>query len=144
MSRFVRPQTRTLTLANGDHLIVRERLTAGEQRAHVARMYPTDAAGVPRRDPLMFRVAAVLAYLLDWNLRDDAGNAVLIRDLAAADLLQVLDSLETDSFDEIYDAIAAHDAAMTTEREQQKKTDGATPSSATSLSLVASGGATNG
>jgi hypothetical protein len=144
MSRFVRPTTRTLTLANGDQLIVRERLTAGEQRAHLARLYRTDADGLLQRDPLMLRLAIVLAYLLDWNLRDDAGQAVPIRDLSAGDLQQVIDSLETESFQEIYDAINTHDLAMGAEREQQKKTDGASPSLATSLSLVASAGGTNG
>jgi hypothetical protein len=128
MSRFVRPNTRTLTLGNGDQLIVRERLTAGEQRAHYARRYTHDATGRLVVNPLTVGDGIVLAYLLDWNLRDDQGNAVLIRDLATDDLQRVVDSLDTESFQEIRSAIEAHETAMTTAREAEKKTDGGTPS----------------
>ena len=124
MSRFVRPQTTTLTLANGDQLIVRERLTAGEQRAYSARMY-TQTGNGRQFDPFLAGVGAVLAYLLDWNLRDDQGQAVVIRDLSADDLQHVIDSLDVESFHEIRTAIEAHQQAM-----QEKKTrpDGGTPS----------------
>jgi len=120
MSRFVRPETRTLTLANGDHLIVRARLTAGEQREQFARMYTQGPAGV-QRNLLMLGVGQVVAYLLDWNLRDDAGQLVPIRDLSAADLHQVLNQLAPEDFDEIQQAIEAHEKAMVAEREDQKK-----------------------
>jgi len=126
MSRFVRPETRTLTLANGDHLIVRARLTAGEQRAHFARVYRMiDGEFLP--DPLQRGVAMVVAYLLDWNLKDDAGQAVPIRDLSTDALQRVIDALDPESFAEIATAIDAHVDAMAAEREAQKKTDGGTP-----------------
>lgn len=129
MSRFVRPQTRTLTLANGDQLIVKERLTAGEQRAHFARRYVHDAAGRLVLTPSgLIGDGIVVAYLLDWNLRDEAGQAVVIRDLSADDLQRVIDNLDIQSFDEIKTAIQAHEAAMVAEREAEKKTDGGTPS----------------
>jgi hypothetical protein len=70
----------------------------------------------------------VVAYLLDWNLRDEAGQAVVIRDLSADDLQRVIDNLDIQSFDEIKTAIQAHEAAMVAEREAEKKTDGGTPS----------------
>ena len=127
MSRFVRPDTKTLVLANGDQLIVRARLTAGEQRAQYARMYTTGPDGRLQPNPLMLGVGMMVAYLLDWNLLDDAGQAVRIRDLSADDLQQVLDSLDTASFQEIRQAIEAHDGAMAADRDQQKKTDGGTP-----------------
>ena len=120
MSRFVRPETRTLTLANGDHLIVRARLTAGEQREQFARMYTQGPTGV-QRNLLMIGVGQVVAYLLDWNLRDDAGQLVPIRDLSAADLHHVLNQLDPVSFDEIQQAIEAHEKAMHAERDDQKK-----------------------
>jgi len=144
MSRFVRPNTRTLTLGNGDQLIVRERLTAGEQRAQYARMYQHDAQGRLVMDPLMLGIGVVLAYLLDWNLRDDAGQLVPIRDLSATDLHQVMNALDPESFAEIREAIEAHEAAMIAAREEEKKTDGATRSLATSSLRAVSAGATNG
>ena len=127
MSRFVRPDTKTLVLANGDQLIVRARLTAGEQRAQYARMYTTAPDGRLQANPLMLGVGMIVAYLLDWNLLDDAGQAVRIRDLSADDLQQVIDSLDAASFQEIRQAIETHDTAMSADRDSQKKTDGGTP-----------------
>jgi len=127
MSRFVRPDTRTLTLGNGDQLTVRARLTAGEQRASYARLYRPGVDGRLQMDPLQLGVGVILAYLLDWNLKDDAGQAVPIRDLAPDDLQRVVDALDPDSFAEIRMAIETHEAAMLAEREAQKKTDGGTP-----------------
>ena len=108
-------------------MIVRERLTAGEQRAQFARMYTT-TNGRPQVDPFRAPLGVILAYLLDWNLRDEQGNAVVIRDLSPDDLQQVVDSLDTESFQEIRQAIEAHEAAMGADRDSQKKTDGGTPS----------------
>jgi hypothetical protein len=121
MSRFVRPETRTLTLANGDHLIVRARLTAGEQREQFARMYTQGPMGQVHRNLLMIDVGLVIAYLLDWNLKDDAGQLVPIRALSAADLHQVLNQLDPVDFEEIQKAIEAHEKAMVAERDDQKK-----------------------
>lgn len=127
MSRFVRPETTTLTLANGDQLFVRTRLSAGEQRAQFARMYSADDDGRWRPNPTMLGVGVVLAYLLDWTLTDDAGTRVSIRDLSVDDLQRVIDSLDTESFAEIRTAIETHEAAMTTARDAEKKTAGETP-----------------
>lgn len=121
MSRFVRPDTRTLTLENGDQLIVRARLTAGEQRAATARLYTPVPNGGVRRNTIALLEGAVVAYLLDWNLRDDAGQAVPIRDLSAEDLQRVLDQLDPVDYDEIKTAIDTHEAAMAAERDAQKK-----------------------
>jgi hypothetical protein len=128
MSRFVRPETRTLTLANGDQLIVRARLTAGEQRASVARLYTSGPNGGLQRNAVAVFEGAVVAYLLDWNLKDDTGQAVLIRDLSANDLQRVLDQLDPVDYDEIKAAIEAHEQTMRAERDAQKKIpNGGTP-----------------
>jgi hypothetical protein len=39
MSRYVVPETKTLTISNGDTLVVRKRLNRGEQTAAFARRY---------------------------------------------------------------------------------------------------------
>jgi hypothetical protein len=129
MSRFVRPLTRTLTLGNGDQLIVRERLTAGEQRAHHARLYSRGAGGLLELNPHMIGIGVVLAYLLDWNLKDDNDQLVPIRDLSPDDLQQVIDSLDTVSFHEIREAIEAHDTAMLEAREEKKTIPNGGPAS---------------
>jgi hypothetical protein len=127
MSRFVRPQTKTITLANGDQLTVRERLSAGEARAYFARQYEPNSVGGWRRNLLMGDAAMIVAYLLDWTLTDDQGTRVEIRDLSPADLQQVVDSLDTESFKEIHAAIEAHENAMLLARDAEKKTAGGTP-----------------
>ena len=122
MSRFVRTtETRTLTLANGDTLTVRARLSAGEMRAQMARTFTANGNGTLSRTPLMAAPSMIAAYLLDWNLRDDAGHLVEIRDLPPMQLIAVLDSLDLDSFQEIKDAIEAHEQAMAAERDAEKK-----------------------
>lgn len=129
MSRFVQPETRTLTLANGDTLIVRARLSAGETRAQQQRSYTMQPDGTWVRNPLTSGVSLIVAYLLDWDLRDD--RSVTIRNLSPEELSTILDNLDIDSFVEIKSAIEDHVAAMTVERSAQKKTDGAMASSAT-------------
>lgn len=144
MSRFTRPETHTISISKGDTLTVRKRISAGERRAQYARMYRVDAAGQLQREPVMGRVSLVVAYLLDWSLVDDEGKQVVIRELAPEDLIRVLDNLDPTDFDEIHDAIEAHDNAMRAERAAQKKTDGAPTSSATSSSPSGVAGDTSG
>ncbi len=111
MSRFLRPDTDTLTLANGDRLIVRRRLTAGEGRVYRGQ----------RAIQTLIQAALVMAYLVDWTLAGDDGAVVPIRGISQSDLLNVLDSLEDESFDEIHAAIEAHVATMDAQRTEEKK-----------------------
>ena len=127
MSRFVRPETMTLTLSEGDTLVVRGSLTNGEQRALFTRLYrrgpatPEAPAGALLVNPDQVGLALVTTYLLDWTLRDDEGTPVRIDGLSLAELERVLDSLTPDSFTEIHEAVAAHDAAMREARAAKKK-----------------------
>lgn len=116
---FARPDTDTLTLANGDTLVVKRRLNSGEAREMKGmQAYPTLA------EP-----GVVMAYLVDWSLTND-GKAVPVRGLSRPDLANVLDSLDEDTFDEIHAAIKAHREAMVAERAAQKKSPAGTPTSA--------------
>src|SRR5579864_6637013 len=81
-SRFVRPSTRTLTLANGDTLTVKRRLSSGEQRAAFARMYLTGADGALSLNTLQTGMAIITAYLVNWSLTDDDGQHVDIAGLS--------------------------------------------------------------
>jgi hypothetical protein len=117
MSRFQRPDTATLTLANGDTLIVRRRLNSGEQRAAFGRLYSAGVDGALRVDPLQVDMATVTAYLLDWHLKDDD---VPIRGLSMEDLTATLNNLTPEDFIEIKQAIEAHEMAMNIEREEKK------------------------
>lgn len=132
MSRFVRPETDTLKLANGDTLIVKKKLNRGERAEMFARMTAGDTA----------TLAMTVAYLLDWNLQDEN---IPIREASADDRRTLLNSMDPLFFNEIGDAIYAHDQASIASSEAAKKArNGETPSSATSSLPAGSAGATSG
>ena len=111
-SRFFRPDTDTLTLANGDTLTVKRRLNAGENRVK---------KGMEDLSTLR-EIALVLAYLIDWSLVGlDGITREPIAGLSRPDLVTKLDALGDDEFDEIYAAIAAHASKMKAERAEEKK-----------------------
>lgn len=135
-SRFVRPETKTIHISDGDWLLVKKRLSAGEQRATLARLYVENPDGRYHSNPLQTGIATITAFLLDWSLTDEDGKPVVIRGLSVDDLVAVLDALDLESFAEIKDAINEHENAMIAERAAEKKTrSGVRPSSATSSSL---------
>jgi hypothetical protein len=120
--RFIRPETARLELTGGDFLIVKRRLTAGEQREAYARLYVAGADGVFHVNPIELGRTTMIAYLVDWSFTDDDGIPIVIRGLSAGELGAVLDGLDPESFAEIRLAIEAHEAAITREREAEKKT----------------------
>lgn len=123
MGRFVRPETVTLTLENGDRLTVRKRLSAGQQRARVSSCYVTTPAGDTRPDVFAMGRATILAFLVDWTLTDE-GEPVPIRGLSLEELGAVIDNLEGPDFREVREAIEAHERRENAAREDEKKTAG--------------------
>lgn len=113
-SRFARPETRTLTLSNGDTLTVKRRLNAFEGR----RMRAMQAK------PSLAEPGVVMAYLVDWSLPE-----MPIGGKSHDDLGDALDALHDDDFDEIYRAIAAHAAEMNAERRAEKNGQSDAPKS---------------
>lgn len=120
MGRFIRPETTTLKISNGETLTVKKRLTSGEQRAAFARMYLAGVDGQMKVNPLTVGIAIITAYLVDWTLTDDTGASVQIRGLSVDDLTAILDNLSQEAFAEIRKAIEQHEAAMAAERDQEK------------------------
>ena len=110
-SRFVRPDSRTLTLANGDTLIVKRRLNSAEGRMLRAM----------QAHPTLAEPALVMAYLIDWSLKDDDGQRVPIAGVEPSVFASALDSLDDDDFTEIHAAVNTHAAEMKAEREAAKK-----------------------
>jgi len=119
MSRFVIPETHTLTLANGDRLVVWVRLNAGQARARNARMYTTASDGTRLLNLLEIGRATVLAFLVDWTLADED---IPIRGLPTDDVATILDRLAPEDFYEIRDAIDEHEAEQQARRAAEKKT----------------------
>ncbi len=118
MSRFVdRAATDVITLANGDKVWVRQKLTAREQAALDGKlirfemdMSESDEKAVMR--PRMVsgdwheqKIEVCRAYIIDWDFKDDAGNVMTYSP-------EAFESLDDETIQEIAVAIdnlrAAH------------------------------------
>ncbi|HEX7769195.1 MAG TPA: hypothetical protein VF422_04110 [Dokdonella sp.] len=120
-----------LTLANGDTLVVKERLNRGEEADYIERM-----RGVRTRAA----ICIVVAYLLDWTLKDTQPK---IYGLSDDDKEKVLNNLDPDDFEEIRIAIFQHEKRVQQARDAAKKAAaGETESSATSPSPSTTAGPT--
>jgi len=131
MSRFVRPDTTTLQLSDGDWLIVKTQLNAGEQREVFNRLTRNNLAidqhGIGGRmeiDPMQAGFSTVLGYLLDWSLTDDDGHKVDVKNQPVEVVAAALDSLDLDSYQEIIEAVQAHEASVNERRLLEKKRRG--------------------
>ena len=140
-SWFVRPSTRRLPLSEEQWLLVKQRLTTGEYRAHLKRSSAVGLDGIRRVNSIDHALSLLVAYLVDWSLAEQA----TITGASEAALIAVLEALDPDRFDEIYRAIEAHEAAMAAEREQEKNaTAGEKGSAAISPSPSAAAGVLSG
>jgi len=130
MSRFVRPETERLDLTDGDYLVVKRRLTAGEQRRafnrviKIMRVGPDGRPTVPEIDPAAIGLGRMVEYLLDWSLVDDNNRVVPIRDQPAAVVEAALLALDPVSFAEIDEAIVAHEKSQAELLDAEKKSRG--------------------
>lgn len=132
-SWFVRPETITLALSDGQSITIKKRLNAGDQRARFSRTYIAGADGTTRLNLLTANMATVTAFLVDWTVTDERGK-VDIAGLSVDDLESVLDNIDAFRFVEIRRAIDAHETAQREESEDAKKKtrNGATASEAIS------------
>lgn len=140
MARSMRaPETKKLDLAHGDWLIVKKRLTAGEQRRIFDRMVKQMHAGEkPDLDPMQVGHSQVLEYLVDWGTFTDAsGKPLVIRGKGPDEIGRILNDLDTDDYADIVAAIDEHVTAMDAERAAEKNArDGESAASATSPSVA--------
>jgi len=119
-SRVVEPETKKLDISQGDWLLVKKRLNAGEQRKMFARMYKAGVDGTLKVNTFEVRLAKILTYLLDWSLIDTAGRQIRIAGQSTDEVTSALDSIDPDSFGEIGAAIEEHIDTMTAERNAEK------------------------
>jgi hypothetical protein len=129
--RVRRPSTERLELSEGDYLLVKTDLTAGEYRELLkasARpvVLSAAAAGMPAPtmeiDPVAAGLAMVLAYLLDWSFTDPDGKRIAIADQPPAVVRAALDSIDSDAYMEVQRAIQAHQTARAAALAEEKKT----------------------
>jgi hypothetical protein len=125
MSRFVTPAEIRLPLTDGDFVVVKEKLNAGETLDLFERMKNEKTGDM---DPLRVAIATAVTYLLDWSLTDDAGRVVVVRDQPGDVVAAVLRGLEYEDFREVVDTIQAHDDRVKAARQEKKRNRGVTAS----------------
>jgi hypothetical protein len=140
MSRFVSPAEVRLAISDGDYLIVKNRLNAGETLAMYAAMRGTDE----QVDPTKFGAATIQAYLLDWSIAGDDGHIVSIRNQPPDVVAGALLNLEYPDFQEILQAIRAHEQAIAAARQEKKQPTGDNSPEANSRLRVVATGASSG
>lgn len=146
---FVQPQSRVLSLESGDRLIVRKRLTTGEQRESYKRatdiIEDEDGTVRARMNPLMLGPVKCAAYLLDWHLVRDVEGTQSLRGLDLDARMAAVDGLDPDCYMAIKTAIDAHEREMTAARDAEKNDQSGEPNvPATSPSQSALAGASIG
>jgi len=148
-SSFVTPRRERLTLANGNSLFVRRRLTVGEQTDSYdasSKVQRTADGGVETLpQPLLIGYAKVAAYLLDWDLSRTDDDAPSLQELDLRQRIEVLRNLEPDVFFEMRDLIDAHERAQDAQRAAEKNGQGGESNApAISPSPFAAAGASSG
>jgi hypothetical protein len=119
MSRFLKPEVVRINLTGGDWITIKRQLTAGEQRRVFARTTKAVRAGQPIEIDLeKAGISTLVEYLIDWSFTDTEGKPVPIRDMPSEYVLDVLNSLDGDSFNELTEAISTHEKSV----EDEKKT----------------------
>jgi hypothetical protein len=137
MSRFVRPETTKLDITGGDWLLVKRRLTAGEERHAFARILKQTPLGERMAlDVEQTGLAKIVAYLLDWSLVDDTGAVVPVRDQPPSTVEAAILNLDPSSFAEIHDAITRHEAAQLAALEAEKKSQATATASSPTFTAV--------
>lgn len=122
MATVVRPEIHTLTLASGETLIVKKRLNTGERREMLNLMRSKDGTF----DGLISDRATVLAYLVDWTVKDQDGRPLLIKGqdgsrVSHDELGPTLDALDPEDYKEIESLINRYDDEITAKRKAEKK-----------------------
>jgi hypothetical protein len=125
--RVRRPATDRLELSEGDFLIVKRDLTAGEYRDLLrasARPMTLTAGTAPamQLDPIAAGLAMVVAYLLDWSFTDADGRPIVIADQPASVVQAALGFIDQDAYMEVQQAIQAHQGARAAAVAEEKKT----------------------
>lgn len=122
-NRFVQPDTVRIDLSDGDYIIIKKELNAGEQRRVFSDFVKEARSGEAfQLDPEKVGLTKILGYLIAWSFVDADGKPVEVSEGAVK-------SLDMASFREVKDAIDAHDDQVEKDREARKNgTAGTLPS----------------
>jgi hypothetical protein len=135
MQWFVQPEAVQVDIAGGQWLLLKKRLTVGEERKSMASLV-TEIRADGRMTPNFENVGKsdVLAYLVDWSLTQGGKRVDIDTDAKKA---SAIDNLSPEAFAVISEAVSAHVKAMDAERDAEKNARaGENASSATSASAA--------
>lgn len=120
MSHFVKPTVKRLVLPDGEFIEVKSELCVGDQK----RLEAAGMKRVQRKQPNgeylteleidweTFSLARAEVWIVDWSLRDEAGQPVPVT-------YSALKSLTPETFDAIETAISAHVDATAEEKKRK-------------------------
>lgn len=114
-SWFVDPDSVRLDLPDGQWLLVKKELNAGDTRAIFSDLVKSMPAGERAQlDPSKVGLTKIVRYVLEWSLQDKAGKPVPFSEAA-------LLGLKPERYQAISDAIDAHDESIAKELEARKQ-----------------------
>jgi hypothetical protein len=122
MGRFVAPDVRRITLADGDWIEIKKQLNVGEDRRYRAAGLkrltgaPGSASASVDVDWAELALARVTTYLVDWSFKDGNGKSLPYTSASVP-------NLSPESFEEIDQAIVGHIEEMA----DAKKASGGSP-----------------
>lgn len=119
-SRFVHPELVRLHISGGDYIDVKKELNTGELRRVFAKMARDMTPGQDiKLNPQHVGMAKVVEYLVGWSFTDNGKPVDLPESPDAKET--VLSNLGMDSFNEIREAIDAHEESVDKRRAEEKK-----------------------
>jgi len=95
--RVRRPETIRIALSDGEWILVKKYLTAGEQRAIFRRMMRDGVTG-DQIDSVRVGWSKMVGYLLDWSATDPDGKLIAIHDKSEDEIGAALDAMPVDAF----------------------------------------------
>lgn len=124
MKWFVQPETVRLDIPENNWIDVKKELTKGERdKSNALLIKEVRGDGRMTPDFEMMSKAEVMAYLVDWSLKDSTGKAIDIESDAAR--LSALNSMSEEGFDAISSAVKTHVEKMEAEKPEKKAKRGA-------------------
>lgn len=119
--RIVEPESVRLSISDGDYIDVKKRLNHGEHDDYLARIAPLQTAGERLRyETRQVRTGKVLAYLLGWSLTHKGAPIPFSPEMPDNARLATINSLDQDTFFELFLAIDAHEDRVQAERDALK------------------------
>ncbi len=120
-NRIVRPKTKRLDISDGDWILVKEELNAGEYRDMLqACAKETPSSDVPEFDQMKLGFEMIEAYLVDWSLEDEIEGENGETTVVKLELTpETICALDFETFQEIQSVISEHVNASAEEKKAQ-------------------------